>query len=1085
MHSIVLRAQNELSHLPERDRRNTVALFDVYDQILPTLGLDAVHDNRYAPILFKIGGMLGDGTLYDKFEAVLARMGIEIELDDGSSITSENAHGSQFEAESLFEPDSLAVGAPTPNAERRRRHSYSAIEDTDGKAPNGPTASSEGSISNTNIGGDYAERSFSAQAVLQPTVPVADVQLRGRRISHPPRLTLHRESRDRSTSKQRVRIRSSRSTHQLGSDYETRSSSPAQSAEPVDYTHTTAHSEKLQLDETAASTPIEPPGQSLHLPETFLDMRAELFYQRHSAIRATEVLRRWQAEQKHLQHLAILANNYDWKTLVYASFKAWRRKTANTIVDRYRITQQREEHERQEQEEAELQHQIEERDRYLEDLEIQAADARDQYFMKTILGRWNERAISEVEQTLAARRHILGKRYFTAWRELASSNEEKIRTHVLKKFFLKWRAQTAQNSANQELAIAHYEDHLVQRKLWEWWGRYGIVVISKKRELNVQRKYLAVWLGSALDIDENEHMASQYRRDQLVRKVWAIWRARTHEKQAVIQNKAGSIQLRIDQRLVRHKLLVWLWLTKRKVERRKRAEQIASERREKEIQATLFYRKQILKEAVSTWRYRLRSELVYERVDRNTVAQIMPKLILEARLRQFRRIKDTKLKQSALQLLFQKQNTLAPRRLENERLAKEHAAKRVQNGTLRQWLKQMHISQQRQKAANDFCIPHLLQNQLDQWTKKFRIIRRQQEWARDAEFFMATSKALKLWKTAMQKSQHRRIEASEAAKRKQRYSAYTQLRRKHKIRLAENIIQKWREKTSLLKKDNELALQVRGNRTLVLGMEIFDRWRARAEDLLETDALAETKYQETILRSTLGTWEEKFRGIESMQDDADTFYLRHCYGLCSQYIKEWSRRGFQIRAKENQIQANEKTAEEYRERCLRAAYRKYIRKWRTLTLEKRHLRGSALNLEPPGSVARKYSYIPGSISKFNTTAQAEDWTDFDEDGIENPIFNLEVDEASASTPALNSVRTPLRKSGILAPLIRASTTPKTPLATPFERKLREEYSGKIFSNSGQGLGKGIGKSGLSKSVVFADLPDKINKKKGLANDDDA
>ena len=82
LHDIVLLAQELLPSLPERERLPTNALFNTYYDILPRLGINADHDSRYARILFKIGGLRGEGTLYDKFEEVLSRMGIEIEFDE-------------------------------------------------------------------------------------------------------------------------------------------------------------------------------------------------------------------------------------------------------------------------------------------------------------------------------------------------------------------------------------------------------------------------------------------------------------------------------------------------------------------------------------------------------------------------------------------------------------------------------------------------------------------------------------------------------------------------------------------------------------------------------------------------------------------------------------------------------------------------------------------------------------------------------------------------------------------------------------------------------------------------------------------
>jgi hypothetical protein len=94
LHDIVVLAQELLPALPERERLPTNALFNAYYDILPRVGVNADYDSRYARILFKIGGLRGDGTLYEKFEEILSRMGIEIEFDqeETGDVHSQNEH---------------------------------------------------------------------------------------------------------------------------------------------------------------------------------------------------------------------------------------------------------------------------------------------------------------------------------------------------------------------------------------------------------------------------------------------------------------------------------------------------------------------------------------------------------------------------------------------------------------------------------------------------------------------------------------------------------------------------------------------------------------------------------------------------------------------------------------------------------------------------------------------------------------------------------------------------------------------------------------------------------------------------------
>jgi protein SFI1 len=77
-------AQELYFTLPDRERLPTNALFKAYYDILPRLGLDANHDNRFARVLFKIGGLRGHGTLRERFVDVMGDMGIQVAFDDES-----------------------------------------------------------------------------------------------------------------------------------------------------------------------------------------------------------------------------------------------------------------------------------------------------------------------------------------------------------------------------------------------------------------------------------------------------------------------------------------------------------------------------------------------------------------------------------------------------------------------------------------------------------------------------------------------------------------------------------------------------------------------------------------------------------------------------------------------------------------------------------------------------------------------------------------------------------------------------------------------------------------------------------------
>ncbi|KAJ6441698.1 ketoisovalerate reductase [Purpureocillium lavendulum] len=85
LHTIVATAQDELDTAPEPKPLPAAVLFKAYDEILPTFGIDPDSEQHLSAFIFRIGGEQGTGTLSDKFQLILGRMGIVLEFGDNST----------------------------------------------------------------------------------------------------------------------------------------------------------------------------------------------------------------------------------------------------------------------------------------------------------------------------------------------------------------------------------------------------------------------------------------------------------------------------------------------------------------------------------------------------------------------------------------------------------------------------------------------------------------------------------------------------------------------------------------------------------------------------------------------------------------------------------------------------------------------------------------------------------------------------------------------------------------------------------------------------------------------------------------
>ncbi|KAI8718578.1 hypothetical protein NCS52_00637100 [Fusarium sp. LHS14.1] len=127
LHSVVVRAQELLDTAPEPKPLPAAALFKAYDQVLPTYGIDPDTDHHLSTFVFRVGGERGGGTLLDKFQSILGRMGIVLEFGDNTtastrtspsaspaySSTSRQSHGLVREKNGNFTSEGVAISRPS------------------------------------------------------------------------------------------------------------------------------------------------------------------------------------------------------------------------------------------------------------------------------------------------------------------------------------------------------------------------------------------------------------------------------------------------------------------------------------------------------------------------------------------------------------------------------------------------------------------------------------------------------------------------------------------------------------------------------------------------------------------------------------------------------------------------------------------------------------------------------------------------------------------------------------------------------------------------------------------------------------
>ena len=1024
LHDIIVLAQELLPNLPERERLPTNALFTAYYDILPRVGVNADHDSRYARILFKIGGLRDHGTLYEKFEEVLARMGIEIEfgqeedegiysqLEDSQTDFKKNAKGNAFQDE-----NQLPRGRPRRNSEssvwdlgsgqfhlRERHNSFSSLRK--------PFRSS------TDRGSRFLPEFVHAQPLkLDQSIVKANRDKSEHDVRSWLASDLEKPRRERGRGRSvsthaslRIRRRSpSLATSHHGTP------SNASILEPNDY-------EFRAQSETAAVTP----GSNLQRSDSsnlsrrpsvlqeaiiLMERKASLVLQQRRSLLAIERLRLWQLtalqlreDRANLQNVAI---HHDKTVLLHSSLEKWQNRL---LVAR----------------------RSEETDGFFAYLEHRSEQARDFFLLNKAFTHWRLSAFEEVERTSIARRHIIRTRTFNAWRDITAINELKVRRQVIKRFFSIWKRQNTSLLSVHTKAVQRYETNLVEKIYTQWIRRGREIQADIWWSERAKRQILLRWTAFARTFWSHQCTAEEKRLLQLALGKLLIWRAKTHEQEgqnhdaeSFYRIRTGSVSLRkwrretlvipakntlqteVNIRVLRKAFSLWLY------------------RSQQEREAVAVDRLRVVREAWANWRHKLRFQLLRARVDERVILESIYKWVLTERSMLAKRLTNRGLLTKVVGNWASRLKASRAQRWDQEDLAHAFADQKTQAFALNCWYSRQQAQQTRDSGATSFYTPRRLDQSFSRWSEHTRHLRKLDRWSRDAEFYFLASKSLKYWKVS-----------TESAKRERRKTAYAQVRRTTKIHLARVVLLTWRHRAQEVMKLQVQAVNISQNKIVITGMNFFDQWRACAEELRELESL----WRERLLRKLLFTWRDRTSAFQELKAEAIANFEERQQ---SRTIKRWSLSTLQIKAQS-------RYAGEIREKNFRRSFRKSFAYWQQRTVQKRPI--NSLHRNDP--------------SQLGVTATAENWSDFGED-TEVDEWAKGLDEASISTPVPGYLNTPSKRTErVTAAAARfSSTTPKVRLSSPFERQLRAQYSGGL----GPSLRKGPGKSQLSMGGGFTDI----------------
>lgn len=466
IHDIVTSAQVRLDQLPEVERLPTNELFQAYDAVLPTYGIDPENDQHLSRLVFRIGGERGDGTLLDKFRAVLSRMGIEIEFDITGPVPQDLAVFTE-------DGDDSVASRPLGLRTARRRSDTEISTDTRQSRP----AIATRSLSFTSSSGVAAEVADTARLISSqppPRSPYLDHFIQ----KSPPLVPLVRSGGDAPPGS------SLEYTPAVGGSGE---QADTLAERLVGATH--QGTDEASDDEDGMEERATQIGES-----RLASLGVRLFEDWNElAMEAETRERKEDVACASVPHCTIGVLLAQWK-----AFMEWK-TTAEEEASR--------------------------KDAYNRRCDRLAARARQIYIMTTALALWHHHAGDRAERTAVARRHILRLRHFDSWKDLALSEERAVRVFAQSLYFPRWVDRHQALARADEVASEAHQKSILSKAFTTWqFGAFEQTVQLRRRQ-NLTESTFEHWRQLTSSAEKVYSRVQSLCQEQILAKASQEWRA--------------------------------------------------------------------------------------------------------------------------------------------------------------------------------------------------------------------------------------------------------------------------------------------------------------------------------------------------------------------------------------------------------------------------------------------------------------------------------------------------------------------------------------------------------------------------------
>ncbi|KAJ5676821.1 Sfi1 spindle body [Penicillium maclennaniae] len=1042
LYQVVSRAEGkpEVEQLPFR------ALFAAYDEVVKEHGPSADPGHACLRFLFKMGSKGVEGaTLFDKFENALQRMGIVMEFgEDPSTELNETQESEHPPVNGVRTQPTDTDLFPTPNGTPitpRRRASFNTTVDIGDDATQRSLIerpSSRSSMSRLQIGkAEFSKPKQSPKPKPPNGAPkspdrthlIAQFLDVGRRLISRLDSVQHKDVDTEGKPLTNGAVARSAVDHDR-SKRMTTSKKPRRSPSITSSDSFASGESKFvppQPAEHDEFEQVEAPPELLYRPQLsdlLRDASTFNMYRQRAICRRilTQWLKRAFRNRQIRETRETLAINHDRNTLLRQAFEPWR-----AIIQDKRHTARTE--------------------RFFKHLEERSSCARDLYLMTKAFTHWAQLTSEEVARTSAARQHVLSIKYFNAWREITAVNELKAQRFALRKPFSKWRKRISDLKAAESQAVTVHNAHLRNASYWQWFWGFCERRAPEWYDHRLKRRSLLYWLRSFRTNRERDHEINIHCRRSALGSALRVWSRRSKEIasaqqkadnsqhfqalsktfkdwkiQARLAPAASQVSGMVNGRILQNALSRWVFKA-RMADQAEKMNRLRAERN-----------------AWTSWNDTLRCLALRARIDERLKMETLYKWILTERFQLMRRIHEQRIKREVFTRFVTNTRDTYTRLLFHAENHEDHRSEDLVRAKFTLWREQVRLQREREYTAFEFYAPRLAQESLMAWRSKREQIAKLEAWARNADFYFLMKKSLK---------------------------PYAMIRRKIKISLASKAISTWSMQTQRIMSMEQQAVAMNREKVLRLVSELFARWHEKTLQRAQDCQDADWNYFREIAFNQLIQMSETYVIRREMEDTADSMYRSHVLRNAGALFRKLSLRVFQL-------SNTAETAEAMRERTLRRHARNLLRDWveqARLKLEARDSLGPALT---PARFPGPPTMTPARSSNFGGadggSALFDPW-------IQNPSetpfkltdFTMTSQEPASATPLTtpNYMNSPSKRAARARALAQMSTTPATPLHTPFARRLlrASASTSQIASSMRPRTGR---RSSMGTSVRFVD-----------------